>query len=136
MKKKIAAILFAAVMCALPAWALDLQPGLYSITTKAEMQGLGMQMPATTMEQCITEQDPVPEAPEAEGCETTDINISGNTVTYTMVCTQQGMTMESTGKTTYHGDSFEGETTMKMGDASGGMIIDTTVQGRRIGECR
>ncbi len=136
MKKKIVAILIAAIVCALPAWALDLKPGLYAITTKAEMQGLGMEMPATTMEQCITEQDPVPQAPEAQGCEIKDMNMSGNTVTYTMVCTQQGMTMESTGKTTYHGDSFDGETMMKMDGASGGMVMNTVIQGRRIGECQ
>lgn len=136
MKKHVMAILFTATVYALPAWALDLQPGLYAITTKVEMQGLGMEMPATTMEQCITERDPVPKAPEAQGCEIKDMNTSGNTLTYTMVCTQQGMTMESTGKTVYHGDSFEGESTMKMDGAAGGMVMNTVIQGRRIGECQ
>jgi hypothetical protein len=121
---------------ALTAWALDLNPGKYEVTVKMEMPGMQTAMPAQTMVQCMTEQDPVPRASaDAEGCKVTDMNTRGNTVTYTIVCEQQGTKTESTGEVTFSGDTFEGKSTTKMGPAAGGMSVTVRMKGKRIGSC-
>ena len=120
----------------LPAWGLDLNPGKYEITVKMEMAGMPAGMPTQTMVQCMTEQDPVPRASaDAQGCKVTDMNTSGNTVTYTIVCDQQGAETESTGEVTFSGDTFEGKSTTKMGPAAGGMTVTVMTKGKRIGSC-
>lgn len=137
--KKICVSLFLLYLffAVVPAWALDLNPGLYAITVKTEMQGMPMQMPATTMNQCITEQDPVPNSsPDVQGCDMEDMNVSGNTVTYSMICEQQGMKSESSGETTYNGDSFRGKTTTTLNQAGGAMLMTSEISGQRIGECQ
>jgi hypothetical protein len=45
--------------------------------------------------------------------------------------------MEVTGKTTYHGDTFEGNITMISNDPEEGkMEMINHISGRRIGECK
>jgi len=124
------------LIAALPAWGLNLNPGKYEITTKVEMSGMPGGTPPQTMTQCLNEQDPVPDSSAgAQGCKITDMKTSGNTVTYTMECDQQGMQTKSTGEITYKGDSFEGTTETNMGPAAGNMTITTVVKGKRIGKC-
>jgi hypothetical protein len=139
-KKMLKNISIVSILCvmiiALPAWALDLKPGKYEITTKVEMQGMPGTMPSQTMTQCLTEQDPVPaSSADAQGCKVTDMKTEGNTLTYTMTCEQQGMTMKSSGKMTYKGDTFEGTNQTRMGPDAGNMIITTQISGKRIGKC-
>lgn len=134
-KLSIITIMSIAIM-ALPAWALDLQPGKYEITAKAEMSGMQGGMPAQTTTQCLTEEDPVPAASaDAQGCKVSDMKTEGNTVTYTMTCEQQGMTIKSNGKITFKGDTFEGTGQTRMGPEAGNMTITTKISGKRIGEC-
>ncbi len=140
MLKKISIVSMLCVMIiALPAWALDLNPGNYEITAQVEMPGMsGMPgaMPSQTMTQCLTEQNPVPAASaDAQSCTVTDMKTEGNTLTYTMTCEQQGMTMKSSGKMTYKGDTFEGTNQTRMGPSAGNMTITTTITGKRIGKC-
>jgi len=122
---------------ALPAWGLDLVPGKYEITAKVEMPGMPGGMPPQTTTQCLNEQKPVPDSSaDAQGCEITDMKTRGNTVTYTMVCNQQGMRIKGTGEMTYKGNSFEGTTQISMGPSAGDMTITTVIKGKRIGKCK
>ena len=124
------------MLAAFPAWGLDLNPGKYEITAKVEMPGMPVNMPPQTMTQCLTEQDPVPNSSaDAQGCKVTDMSTKGNTVTYTMVCEQQGMKSQTTGQITFNGDAFEGTSQTTMGAGAGGMTITTTIKGKRIGNC-
>jgi len=124
------------LLTAIQSWGLDLTPGKYEITTKVEMKGVTSGMPAQTMTQCITEQDPVPVgSANAQGCKITDMKTKGNTVTYTMECEQQGMKTKTTGEMTYKGDTFEGTSKTEMGPAAGGMTVTTKISGKRIGKC-
>lgn len=135
MRRTLMIVLLTAVL-ALPAWGLDLQPGKYKISTKVNMPGMSGGMPSQTMTQCLTEQEPVPNASaDAKGCKIKNMQTRSNTVTYTIVCDQQGMKMESTGRITYSGDLFEGTTQTKMGPEAGGMTITTNIKGQRIGDC-
>jgi len=127
-----------AAMAAAPAWGLDVDPGKYEVTVNMEMEGMPAAMPAQTMVQCITAQDPVPRASaDDQSCQITDMDTRGNTATYTytIVCHQQGAKTESTGEVTFSGDTFEGTSTTKMGPAAGGMTVIVKTKGKRIGSC-
>ena len=136
MVKRICALsILCMLMAALPAWGLDLNPGKYEITVKVEMPGTPG-MPPQTMTQCLDQQDPVPNSSAgAQGCKITDMKTQGNTVTYTMECSQQGMKIKTIGKMTYKGDSFEGTSQTNMGQAAGGMTVKSVIKGKRIGKC-
>ena len=124
-------------LIALPAWGLDLKAGKYEITSIVEMPGMPGGMPPQTVTQCMTKQDPVPNtSADAQGCKITNMKTKGNTVTYEMECTQQGMTMKGSGKMIYKGDTFEGTNKMSMGPAAGGMTVTTKITGKRIGSCK
>ena len=124
------------LLAALPAWGLDLKPGKYEITAKVEMPGMPGGMPPQKTTQCLNEQEPVPiSSAGAQGCKITDMKTQGNTVTYTMACSQQGMKTTSTGEITYKGEAFEGTSQTIMDAAAGGMTITTEVKGKRIGKC-
>ncbi|MEW6674355.1 MAG: DUF3617 family protein [Thermodesulfobacteriota bacterium] len=137
MSKKIWAISVACMFLAvLPARALDFKPGKYEITVKMEIPGMPGGMPAQTSTQCLNEKNPVPDSsPDPQGCKMTNLKTSGNTVTYTIECSQKGMEGKSAGEITYKGDSFEGTTKTSMGPEAGGMIVTTVVKGKRIGKC-
>ncbi|MDY6881871.1 MAG: DUF3617 family protein [Desulfatiglans sp.] len=136
MFKKMCSFSVLMLLVALPAWGLDLKPGKYEITAKVEMPGMPAGMAPQTTTQCLDELNPVPNSSAAaQGCKIIDMKTKGNTVTYTMECTQQGMKIKTTGKITYNGDSFEGTSQTSMGPSAGGMTVKTTINGKRIGEC-
>ena len=133
----IVSMLFGIGLFAVTAWGLDLQEGKYEITSKVEMAGMPGQMPSTTVTQCLTEQDPVPDkSASGQNCKISEIKTKGNTVTWDMECDQQGVKVKSTGQMTYSGDKFEGIIKTIMGPESGNMTINTVVSGKRIGECK
>jgi len=113
----------------------NVEPGLWEITTTTQTQG--MNIPPTTMTQCITKDDLVPrpgsQPGQEQNCEITDVNVSGDTVTWRMRCTGQGGNVEGEGSITYRGDQFEGTSTINIIDA--GMTMQSHMTGRRIGEC-
>jgi hypothetical protein len=93
----------------------EIKEGLWEITTKVEMKGVPMQMPATTVKQCITKDNAVPKsASEDYECKTKDYNVSGDTVTYSVECWGKGGLMITQGKTTYKGNTFDGTSTTKI----------------------
>jgi hypothetical protein len=114
----------------------NMEPGLWEITSETHMQG--MNMPPSTVTQCITNDDLVPRPSSQPGqqqdCEITDVKVSGDTVTWRMRCTGEGGTVEGEGSITYHGDRFEGSSTINIIDA--GMSMQTQMTGRRVGECQ
>lgn len=122
------------VFSPLSAVCMDFEPGKYEITSKVEMPG--MAMPAQTMTQCLTQEEPVPDNSMGDqGCELSDMKKDGNTITWTMECNQQGQKVTTSGETKYSEDSFEGVMTTKMGPHAGNMTIKTQISGKRIGPC-
>ena len=117
--------------------SLDLEDGKYEITYRSEMQGMPIPMPPITLTQCLTQQDPVPnQSAGSQECTIKDMKTKGNTVSWTMECVQQGSLMRATGRMTYNGNNFEGETRMKMGPEAGNQELITRIQGKRIGPCQ
>lgn len=124
------------LLFALPAFGLDLKPGKYEITSKVEMAGMPGGVPPQTITQCLTENDPVPAgSAAAQGCKVTDMKTSGNKVTYSMECNQQGMQVTSSGEIVFKGESFEGTSKMQMGPSAGGMTVTTKTTGKWISKC-
>ena len=136
LKQTVAVVVFLGVIVlTVNAAALDLEDGLYEMTSKVDMPG--MAIPPTTVTQCLTKEEPVPDKAADEGnCEILDRTTDGNTVSWTMECSQQGQEMTSTGEMTYHGDRFEGTIKTVMGPQAGNMTIVTTITGKRVGDCR
>ncbi len=132
------ALFFLLIFLLLPAISMaggspNMKPGLWEITTKSQMQG--MNIPPSTITQCLTEDDMVPTGTQpGQECEVIDMKVSGNTVTWTMICSGQGGDVESTGRIEYHGTSFQGSMTTVI-DA-GGMTIESTITGKRLGDCK
>lgn len=117
----------------------EVKEGLWQITTKTEMKGMPMQMPATTMKQCMTGKDmtPKPEKQQkGQECTTKDQKVSGNTVTYTIECKSVDSATVQNGKMTYKGDSFDGvsDTTIKA-KGQPDMKMASTMSGKYLGPC-
>nr|WP_320193056.1 DUF3617 family protein [uncultured Desulfobacter sp.] len=127
------AFLFTIIFSPFSANCMDFKPGKYEITSKMEMPG--MSMPAQTVTQCLTQENPIPDNSSGnQGCEI-DMQEKGNTLTWTMECTQQGQKVTSTGKMTYSEDSFAGTMTVETGPQAGNMTMKTQITGKRIGAC-
>ena len=112
---------------------INMNEGLWEITSEVKMPG--MSMPPSTHTQCITKDDLVPQKTQpGQECEVTNVQHKGNTVTWKMECSGQGGAMTGTGRITYNGDSFVGQIKMTIPGQS--MKITTHMKGRRIGDCR
>ena len=133
------AIILALVWCG-GSYAADpnMKDGLWEITTKTEMKGMPGNIPPTTMKQCLTKKDSVPQEDKGKNpnCKMTENKVSGDTVTWTMLCKEKDGTMENKGQMTYKGDTFDGKSVMTMKDKSGkAQVITSKMTGKRLGPC-
>jgi hypothetical protein len=108
---------------------------LWEVTTKMEMPGMAMSMPAQVNRVCISK-NPKDEdlIPRRDNCRVLESTRSGNKLTYKMACTgAEPMTVS--GEMTYAGASYEGR--MQMVAQSGGqsMQMGQTFAGKRVGDC-
>jgi hypothetical protein len=109
----------------------DMQEGLWEITSKVEMQG--MDLPAAIHRQCLKKTDPVPQGSQpGQECEIADVRVAGDTVSWSMLCSQPGGEIRGTGEITYHGDRFEGVMRIEME----GTEMISRMHGRRVGDCQ
>ena len=111
----------------------DLNEGMWEITVSLEIPGMPMKMPPSTYTQCIKKDQAVPnENQPGQECVAKDITTSGNTVTWTMVCTNPGGQMTGKGRVTYNNDKMDGSMTME----GQGMKMTSNFKGHRIGACQ
>ncbi len=116
----------------------EIKDGLWEITTKVEMKGVPVQIPATTVRQCVTKNNPVPQS-TAKGyeCKTKDYKVSGDTVTYMVECTGKKSAMLTLGETTYKGNFFNGTSTTTVKNfGQPDMQINNKISGKYIGPCK
>jgi hypothetical protein len=127
----------------LPAVAApNMQPGLWEITTRAEMAGMeGMPaMPANTVRQCIHPADvqsgsrTVPQGGDPQ-CAMKDYKMQGNTATWRMEC-KGANAMSGSGSITYSGASYSGTTKFAMTEEGQTMNMTQTFNGKRVGDCK
>lgn len=131
MKKFLAAVSWGcALVLPTAAWAV---PGeFWEITTKSEMAGMPMAMPATKLKVCIakgSERTPQP----GSGCELSELKTAGNKSSWKVTCVQRGETMTGVGESTYDADSSQ--SVMRMTGTAGKQKFDMTMnsQSKRLG---
>lgn len=127
-------ILLTTVPFALAGSKPNVKEGKWQVTTRMEIVGMQMSTPPMTHTQCITQDDYVPQTSQpGQDCKITKTRVSGDTVTWTMLCRSPEGEMKGNGTASYRGDSFEGTISMSMPQA--GMEMTLYTSGRRIGDC-
>jgi hypothetical protein len=122
--------------------SVDMQPGEWSITMKTNMEGLPFKMPPMTFKQCLNGKDLVPKSSTAPGqtqgpnCEFTDQKIVGNTVSWSVYCTEQRGTTKGKGSVTYSGTTFSGSSDVVMTSGSQSQNVKTELSGKWLGPCK
>jgi len=113
-----------------------LEDGEWEMTTQMQMTGMPAgtpQLPAMLHRQCLSNDMMVPtQERQNQDCEKMKQDISGNTVTWSMRCTTNGVVSDMNGTSTYSGDSMEGSMHM----ITQGMEMSSQVTGERIGPCK
>ena len=144
MKKISALFVFATISLfivpSVHAGKINMEEGLWEITSKMEVPGMPFPMPATTHSQCITEKEMIPQGKDVENkqCKIDKTTISNDTVSWTMSCSNDGLVSKSSGKITYKGKTFDGKIKVTtVGSESGrDMIFTTVMTGKYIGKCK
>lgn len=124
---------------------LPMQPGMWEISTRMEMTGMGGSMPPQTVRRCVTAAEvqdlegavpaPPPGGNGSMSCDLTDVQRRGDGLRWTMLCTGESR-MTATGEVRY--DSPEHYTgRVEMQGTMQGQAIRMTqeVEGRRVGDC-
>ncbi len=133
-------VLAVLVLVSLPATTMaadGIRAGMWEITSKMEMPGMPMEMPATTVKHCYTKEDVKDQKKvisTEKDCTVTDLKSTGNKVTWKMKCTGQHAGTFS-GETVFSGDSYD--SVMNMQSSGGkGHSMTMKVKGKRIGNCQ
>jgi hypothetical protein len=138
----VCAVVLAVTAAVAIAGTVDMKPGEWSITSKTKIEGMPMSPPPVTVKQCLTEEDLVPQSSggqqgQSPDCEIKDQKISGNTVSWSIVCNDpQAGKMTGTGSVTYAGTTFSGKSTMTMSMAGQTMKVHTDLSGKWLGACK
>lgn len=116
--------------------SLDLNPGLWETTTTRTNPMTGAPTTETTTE-CVSETsfDPREMMKEAQGCQLTDENLDGDTLTFAMACDMQGAKGEFKGRFQTDGQTGNGEMNMNMNMGSMNMSMDMNWTSKRLGDC-
>lgn len=109
---------------------------LWEVSTKMDMPGMPMAMPAQTVKVCMkkgNEKDPNIALPKNEGqdCKMSDVKVSGNKTSWTTKCTGDNP-MTGSGEITAGNGSYAGKMNMHSGDGD----MTMAYEGKRIGTCR
>ncbi|MCF6266903.1 MAG: DUF3617 domain-containing protein [Desulfuromusa sp.] len=114
---------------------INMNDGLWEISTKMDMANLPFAIPPMTYTSCLTKEDLIPvrsDQAEQNECKVTQQKIHADTISWTVVCDMDEGKITSSGTVTYKGDSFHGEMTVAP---EGGGSMHQTMSGRRIGPC-
>ena len=126
-----------------PALSADISPGLWEIMMETRVAASPDFAPGPfKLNQCLTAADARnPERvlgqvanPGAQGCEYTDKNYSGNTLTFTMRCSGS-FAIQSRGRVSYSSDAMDGTITATAN--VGGKVVETQnrISAHRLGGC-
>ncbi len=128
-----------AVVLAAPA----MQPGLWEITTSAEMSNMPMKIPPQTMRRCLTAEDMADNRktiPADKNCKLEDVRQHGDTTTWKASCKMdKGEVkgeMKGGGQMTAKADSFEGSMVMSANIQGMNFDIKNTYTAKRVGDCK
>lgn len=112
--------------------SVNMQEGKWEITSTVDMPGMpaGMMQPQTVTT-CLNKTNYVPKGDDKSDCTMKDVNVSGNTVTWSMVCKDS----TAQGRVTYAGTTFDGFTEMVMKEGGKDQTMKMTMKGKHIGPC-
>lgn len=115
--------------------SLPITPGLWEITSTRDNPMTGQQQTQTDQE-CIVEDrfDPIARMGD-DGCQVTNSDLDGNTLTFDLSCNMQGGQGTMHGVYTIDGDRGEGEMTMQFSFGGQTMSMQNSSVARRIGDC-
>jgi len=133
MNKTVTCLLLALAVPVTGFAADTMRDGYWELVSTMEMPGMPMKMPPTTVKHCFTKEDVKDQKKTIttdKNCSVTDLNQSGNKVTWKMKCTGKNAGTFS-GETVYKGDAYD--STMKM--QSEGHTVNMKINARRIGNC-
>ena len=108
---------------------------LWDVTSKMEMPGMPMAMPAQTHRVCVAKGNDAGTIPRSEGCTMVDAKRAGNKFTYRMECKSGKNDYTATGESTSSGTSYQGR--MRMSGKMEGQPMDMSMEysGTRAGNC-
>lgn len=119
----------------------DFKEGQWNVQYSMEVTGMPFKMPPITGSRstCLNQKNFVPDNSQAgQQCQTSDVKVDGNTVTWAMKCSTQQGSIDGQGKVTYKADSYDGSMDARMMSASmPNMPINYryTMSGKREGAC-
>jgi len=117
---------------------VSINPGMWEMTSTMTMSMMP-QPRSTTVKECIKNNELSPESfnmEEDNPCNITDINVEGNTASWSIVCpTEGGPVMEGKWEFTSDGDSISGNGNMSAEFSGQTMGFVMTWEGKRIGNC-
>jgi len=108
---------------------------LWEVTSKMEMPGMPMAMPAQTSRVCVAKNGKDDDyVPRRENCRVLESKRTGNKLAYRMACTGKDA-MSVDGEMTFGSNSYEGR--MKMSGKMEGQQMEMmqTYSGKRVGDC-
>ncbi len=114
---------------------VDMNEGQWEVTITTELAKIPFVIPPTVDTMCLSKSELIPKDEERErddNCKIAKQDISGDTVSWEIVCDADTGQMTGSGSITYAGDNFDG--TVKIQVPSTGTVIQT-MTGKRIGNC-
>jgi hypothetical protein len=137
MKKILLALSLSSILISSSAYSegLKITPGMWETTMVSTNSMTGTTTQTTSNCMADEEFDPKTMVEEAEGCEITDKNLDGNTLTFTMACNMQGADAIMKGVYSVNGDQGEGSMNMEMSFGGQTMTMENAFTAKRIGDC-
>lgn len=121
--------------------APHLKPGKWQITTRIEIPGMPVAMPARTITKCFTGSDPKQGVAAATqhssrdgSCRADHVKIKGNKVTWQLQCSG-AHAATGHGEISYLGDHYTGQTVMDVNEHGHAMVVTNHTLGKYIGAC-
>lgn len=120
------------------AQGLPIEPGLWEMTTSMNMPMLPQPRVSTRME-CIEESELSPDLMSGGDMDTSctydSRMVDGNTMKWSMVCTEQAGVSRGEWEATSHGDTLIGGGTVTVDMQGQAMVMTMKWEGKRVGDC-
>jgi hypothetical protein len=112
---------------------VDMKDGEWEISSQTTMDGMPIQMPPSAAKStyCLTREDLVPSKEQDKECRIVDQKVTGNKVSWRMVCKKS----EGEGEISYRGTTYNGFFKMKMVEDGKTMTMNMKMSGRYLGPC-
>ena len=108
---------------------------LWDVTSKMEMPGMPIAMPAQTHRVCAAKGSDEGMVPTRDGCRVTDLKRAGNKVSYKMACRSGSDDYTATGESTGSATAYQGRMQMSGKMQGESMEMAMTYSGARAGNC-